>query len=85
LLLGTAYRGKLVNACVVRPNPELPETQQIVELLSRVRADRPYVPTHLAALWVRPVYGCRVLCEKQDKTTGRLLNASWKEFLGRLQ
>jgi hypothetical protein len=85
LLLGTAYRGKLVNACVVRPNPELPETQHIVELLSQVRSDRPYVPTHLAALWVRPIYGCRVVCEKQDQKTGRLLNASWKEFLGKLQ
>jgi len=84
LLLGTARKDKLVYACTVSPKADSKETQDLVEVLSQIRTDRPYVPSQASALWVKPIYACRVTCVKQE-VNGRLLGASWKALLGKLR
>jgi hypothetical protein len=83
LLLGTAQNDKLVYACTVSPNFDLEEAQDLVDKLSQIRTNQPYLASQAGALWVKPVYACRVSCEKQE-VDGRLLRAAWKEFLGKL-
>jgi hypothetical protein len=82
-LLGTAYKDKLVYACTVSPKLAPEEAQDLVDKLSEVRSDQPYITTQAGALWVKPAYACRVSCEKQE-ANGRLVRATWKEFLGEL-
>ncbi|MEX2091430.1 MAG: hypothetical protein WD971_02075 [Pirellulales bacterium] len=84
LILGTAHGGKLIYACAVSPNPDDKESQDLVTALSQIRTNQPYLPTQAEALWVKPMYACRVTCEKQDPKTGRLTGASWKELVGRM-
>jgi hypothetical protein len=83
LLLGTAYKDKLAYACSVSPQLDPEEAQNLVDNLSQVRTDQPYIASQAGALWVKPTYACRVTCEKQE-ANGRLLHASWKELLGEL-
>jgi len=84
LLLGTAFKDKLVYACAVSPKADSKESQDLVNRLSEIRAERPYVPIQASAIWVKPIYACRVTCETQT-ANGRLLKASWKQLLGNLQ
>jgi len=85
LVLGTAHRGKLVLAAVVTPKPGDKESQDLLEELQAIRSSHPFLATQMQAQWVKPVFACRVSCEKQDPQTGRLVGATWKELIGAVQ
>jgi hypothetical protein len=85
LVLGTAYRKKLVYACSVSPQLSADESAGMLKMLSDTSAKRPYLPLQISATWVVPKYSCRVSYGKQENQSGRLLDPQWEEFLGKLR
>jgi hypothetical protein len=85
LILGAAHKGKLVYATTVTPKLDDNESRELLESLAQIRSDRPYLATQMSANWVKPMYACRVSCEKQDPQTGRLIGAIWQEQIGKVQ
>lgn len=83
LLLGAAHKDQLVYACTVSPKLDEKQMQDLVNMLSEIRTNQPYLPSQAIALWVKPAIACRVSCEKQE-ANGRLIGATWKELVGEL-
>lgn len=81
LLLGTAYKGKLIYAGTI--NPPLNEEEQIAlaQLLSTATIDGPVLPLQTEAIWVEPKYACLVSYVEKTEN-GRLKDMRWEEFLG---
>lgn len=84
LVLGTAYRDKLVYACSAAPKLTDEESAGLLQMLSDSQSPRAYVSTTANAQWVVPRYSCRVSYERQEET-GRLVNAQWDEYLGEIR
>jgi ATP dependent DNA ligase C terminal region len=84
LLLGTAFRHKLVFACTVKPQLSDEEGTGLLRMLQDSHSSRPYVATSAEAEWVVPKYSCRVTYETQSPDSGRLLKPEWKEYIGAL-
>jgi ATP-dependent DNA ligase len=84
LVLGTAYRDKLVYACSVSPQLTDEESVGLLQMLSDSQSPQAYVSTAMDAQWVVPKFSCRVSYERQEET-GRLMNAKWEEFLGQIR
>lgn len=84
LVLGTAYRDKLVYACSVSPQLSDDESAGLLQMLSDSQSHQAYVSTAMDAQWVVPKFSCRVSYERQEKS-GRLVNAKWEEFLGQFR
>ncbi len=74
LVLGTAFKKKLVFAGVVTPKLAAEESAGVLQMLSDTSAKQPYLPLQFRATWVVPKYSCRVSYGKRDKQTGRLLD-----------
>jgi hypothetical protein len=85
LVLGTAYKKKLVYAGSVSPKMSPEESTGLMQMLSDTSTKQPYLPLQISATWVVPKYSCRVSYNKQEKQTGRLLDPQWEEFLGKLR
>jgi hypothetical protein len=85
LILGSAYRDKLVYACSVMPQLSEEESAGLLQMLSDSQSPQPYLAMPIDAQWVVPRYSCRVTYESQEERSGRLQNPRWEEFLGQLR
>jgi hypothetical protein len=85
LVLGTAFKKRLVFACVVSLKLPEEESAGLLKMLSDTSTRQPYLPMQFSATWVVPNYSCRVSYAKRDNQTGRLFDPQWVEFIGKLR
>lgn len=84
LILGAAHYGKLRYAGRVEPVLDDEENAELLEQLLAARTHRPFLPLQLSAIWVRPVYACRVSFTGRQKD-GRLEEIEWRKMLGEIK
>ena len=84
IILGTAYRKKLVYAGYVTPRLSDEELAELTQRLAAAKTNRPFLTIQTSAVWVEPRFSCRVSYTKRSDT-GRLLDAQWEELLGEFE
>ncbi|MFO0792366.1 MAG: hypothetical protein U0805_23140 [Pirellulales bacterium] len=82
LVLGTAYRDRLVFAGNVSAKLSEDEAKELLASLQQIKTDRPLVKiSTVSAYWVQPRFTCRVTSTEQTKD-GRLKDIEWDQLLG---
>jgi hypothetical protein len=85
LLLGTAYRSKLVFAGRVEPKLSDVESAKLVAILRPLVIKEPFISVAAEnVLWVKPQFACRVTYGEQLRS-GSLRDIGWDTMLGAMR
>lgn len=84
LVLGTAYRTKLVYAGRVKPELSDGDNATLVAALQATQTLQPFITMEIEATWVRPTLACRVTYNERLKN-GQLRGIEWDGLLGNVK